>query len=329
MAPASKHWAAVPRLWVRRATGLSMALIVPLAAWGLVALRVASHSRPAAEQTLEATVGYSNERWTALLSAQRSAVAQCMKKRGFRYVPDADPYYDTAPHGLFDLDTLSAEDVYLAQHGFGVVAIANALRSRMTSNEGLRDQAAYDALSSARRRAFVRAFQGDDTKPGCSSASVYGLPRGFLPDGGALGDAYAGAWATVRASSAYSDWSRAVAGCMAEHGAPLAGDDLSSAGRPALVGLIRAADGEMSVDPSGRLHYSIDASRLTSKVRARLPALGRLERRLADVELSCRKQFKSAESALSRDAASGLAADYPEMTDHLRLALFEAGTSHE
>lgn len=278
MAPANKRWAPVPRLWVRRATGLSMAMIVPLAAWGLVALRVASHSRPAAEQTLEATVGYSSERWTALLSAQRRAVAQCMKKRGFRYVPDADPYYDTAPHGLFDLDTLSAEDAYLAQHGFGVVAIANALRSRVTSNEGLRDQASYDALSSARQRAFVRAFQGDETKPGCSSASVYGLPRGFLPDGGALGDAYADAWATVRASSAYSDWSRAVAGCMAEHGAP--------------------------------------------------PALGRLERRLADVELSCRKQFKSAESALSREAAFGLVADYPEMIDHLRLALFEADTSH-
>lgn len=277
-------------------------------------------------QTVEDALGYTPQRWRALIEARDRTVEDCMRVAGFRFRVSTDwAFHSTSPRGPFDLTTPTAVVDYERRYGYGLVQRVTALRQAERDFAAESNDEYFSALSAADRERFRETLYGPDGDGGCASDALEvtaGIP---LPEGGHLGEDYGAALGELYESGAYHGWEADVVDCLEEHDISVANGELATAARPHLLELLELTGSEYKTDAEGRLQYSLSVEGLGADQVARLRRLAADERRTAGVEADCREQRAEELDRLMAEASRDVLHDYADEISALRGALLAAG----
>ena len=277
-------------------------------------------------QTVEDALGYTPQRWRALIEARDQAVEHCMSVAGFRFRVSTDwAFLSTSPRGPFDLTTPTAVVEYERRYGYGLVQRVAALRQAERDFAAESNDEYFATLSAADQNRFRETLYGPNGDTGCASQGLEvtaGIP---LPEGGQLGEDYGAALGELYESGDYQDWEADVVDCLEEHDISVANGELATAARPHLVELLELTGSDYETDGEGRLKYSLSVEGLGADHAARLRRLAVDERRAAGIEADCREQHADRLDGLMAEASRDVLRDYADEISALRGALLAAG----
>jgi len=275
-------------------------------------------------ETLEEVLGFTPERWRSLIDKRDAAVVACMARAGFEFRVSTDwKFWDTAPHGAFDVTTPLAVPAYLRQHGYGLVERLESLEREKQDLDRVSNQEVYDELVPDEQRRFQEVLYGPAGDTGCAGEAADLAGGVVLPEGGLLGDDYGAAIGQLYESSRYERWADDVVECMAAQGTDVSDGDLEKAQRPHLIRLLEITKSKYEI-VDGRVHYSMNLPERSPKLHAELSALRRGELRTAAVEADCRVEHQDEMHALMAEASADLIEEHDEEIQALAGALLDS-----